>query len=55
MHIKASNDRSKRLSATVAKTNMELWDIDSGNAKNTDSSYGLSGFSRESDSSDQNI
>ena len=34
---------------------MELWDIDSDNADNTDSSYGLTGFSSESDSSNQNI
>ena len=49
------NDRSKRLSAAVAKINMELWDIDSDDANDTDSSYGFSGFSSESDSSDQNI
>ena len=34
---------------------MELWDIDSDDTNNTDSSYGLSGFSSESDSSGQNI
>ena len=43
------------MSAAIAKINMELWDIDSDNVNNADSSYGLSGFSSESDNSDQNI
>ena len=34
---------------------MELRDIDSDNENNTESIYGLSHFSSESDSSDQNI
>ena len=46
------NDRPKRLSAAVAKINMELWDNVSDNENNTDSSYGLSDFGSESDSSD---
>ena len=49
------NGRPKRLSAAVTKINIELRDIDSDNANDTDFSYGLSGFSSESDSSDQNI
>ena len=49
------NDRPKRLSTAVAKTNMQLRGIDSDNENDTDSSYGLSGFSSESDNSHQNI
>ena len=36
------NDRPKRLSAAVAKINMELWDNFSDKEYYTDSSYGLS-------------
>ena len=45
----------KWLSAAVAKINMELWDTDSDNENDTDSSYGLSNFGSESDSSDLDI
>ena len=34
---------------------MELWDTDSDNENDTDSSYGLSDFGSESDSSDPDI
>ena len=49
------HDRPKRLSAAVAKVNMELWDTDSDNEKETDSSYGFSDFGSKSDSSDPAI
>ena len=49
------NDRPKRLSAAVAKINMELCDNFSHNESGTDSSYGLSDFSSENDSSDPDI
>ena len=62
MHIKEppkkaviGNDRPKRLSAAVAKINIELWDNVSDNENDTDSSYGLSDFGSESDSSDPGI
>ena len=49
------NDRPKRLNASVAKINKELWDTDSDNENNIDFSYGLSDFGIESDSSDPDI
>ena len=49
------NGRPKQLSIVVAKINIEMWNIVSDNTNNTESSYGLSGFNNESDSSDQNI
>ena len=49
------NDRPKRLSAAVAKINMELWNTDSDNEKDTDSSHILSDFYNESYSSDPDI
>ena len=48
-------DRRKRLSAAVAKINVELWDTDSDNENDTDSSNGLSNFGSECDSSDPDI
>ena len=49
------NGRPKRLSAAVAKINTELWNTDFDNEKDTDSSYGLTDFGSESDSSDPDI
>ena len=49
------NDRPKRLNAAIAKINMKLWDTDSDNENDTVSSYGLSDFGSESDSSDPDI
>ena len=46
------NDRPKRLSAAVAKINMELWNTNSDNEKDTNSSHILSDFYNESYSSD---
>ena len=48
------NDRQNRLS-TVVKINSELWNTDSDNKNDTDSSYGLSNFGSESDSSDTEV
>ena len=48
------NGSPKRLSAAVAKLNMELRDTDSDNENETDLSYGLSNFGNESDISDTN-
>ena len=49
------NERLKRLNASVINIYMELWDTDSDNENDTDSSYGLSDFGSESDSSDPDI
>ena len=38
------NGRPKQLSSVVAKINIEVWNIDSDNTNNTESSYGLSGL-----------
>lgn len=47
------NGKLKQLNDAVAKINMELWDTD--NENDNDSSYGLSDFGSESDSSDPDI
>ena len=49
------NGKLKQLNDAVAKINMALWDTDSDNENDNDSSYGLSDFGSESDSSDPDI
>ena len=49
------NDRPKRLSAAIVKIHMKLGYIDSDNENDTDSSYNLSGFGCQSNSSDSDI
>ena len=49
------NSRPERLNFNVAKINMESWDTDPDNERDTDFSYGLSDFVSESDSSDPEI
>ena len=49
------NEKLKRLKASAVKIYTELWVTDSDTGNDTDSSYGLSDFGSESDSSDPDI